>query len=153
MELHSMIWGSSLKSEPIVWTRRKADKHLSADEKTWWAPSSLAMRGLWCLGALSFDSLTPFLGSPQSCLSAVTTLSLNQQGGSWQAYLLQLLGKPLTGCQTKITKLILPITSLAGDHTREAPFPPPTPMQTSPLPPCRHPHFPGRAHPQRHRAP
>lgn len=61
-----------------------------------------------------YSSTILFGGRPKSCLAAVTALSLEQQGMRWQAYLFQLPGRSSGGCQTDISKSILPITFVAG---------------------------------------
>lgn len=79
----------------------------------------------WCCEKECYNLLTLVLGGPKPCLAAVTILALTQLGTSWQAYLLRLPGKSPAGCQIKITKPILLISSLAGKpHTGAVSFPP-----------------------------
>lgn len=91
----------------------------------WLVPCSLAMESVvpWCFEEECCISLAPLFGGPEPCFAAVTILVLKRHRRSWRAYLLCFLGKFPVGCQREITKLILPITSLAGDYPGAVPFP------------------------------
>ena len=150
MGLHNTTWGLCHKSKHNLLA--KLEDRLTGicwPDNTAGSMQAKAMIP-WGFEKARCNVLASLLAGPKPCLSALTILGLKQLGGSWRAYLLQLLG-----C------LLLAVRSRSPNQVSQSPpWQASTPEQglvrrgpSSLLPPCRQPDSPGRARPQRHGAP